>query len=186
MSGFDLREQLLDQRRILVNGVLDQSSTSEIAAMLMTLDGRSAEPVELVVSGPGGPVADALALLDIIALMRAPVATTCLGAATGTATALIASGTGGRRASARATLSLRCDDAQHFDGHPVDVATRAEEALATRERFVAALAAATGQPIERISHELDRGRSLDAAAAKEMGLIDEITGKSPGSKGATS
>lgn len=185
MRNLDLREQLLDQRRILVSGVLDHSATSEIAAMLMTLDGRSAEPVELVVSGPGGPVADVLALLDIIELMRAPVATTCLGAATGTATALIASGTGGRRASARATLSLRCDDAQHFDGHPVDVATRAEEAVATRERLVTALVNATGQPAERIGRELDRGRSLDAAAALEMGLIDEITGRSSEPKGHT-
>jgi ATP-dependent Clp protease protease subunit len=178
MSSFDLREQLLDQRRILVNGALDETATTEIAAMLMTLDGRSDEPVELVVSGPGGPIADALALLDIIHLMRAPVATTCLGATTGTATALVASGTGVRRAPARATLSLRCDDPQQLAGTPADVVTRAEEAVAVRDRFVNLLAGVTGQPVERIANELDRGRQLDAASALEFGLIDEVTGGS--------
>ena len=176
MSPFDPREQLLEQRRILVNGALDEATTSEIAAMLMTLDGRSAEPVELVVSGPGGPIADVLAVIDIVQLMRAPVATTCLGRATGTATALIAVGTGGRRASTRATLSLRCDDRQAFDGAPADVAAKAEELVAVRGRLVDVLAAATGRSPARVEEELDRGRPLDAAAALDFGLLDEIEG----------
>jgi ATP-dependent Clp protease protease subunit len=176
MNLFDPREHLLEQRRILVNGPLVDKATTEIAAMLMTLDGRSDEPVELVVSGDGGPIADALAVIDVVQLMRAPVTTTCLGAASGTAAALIAVGTDGRRASARATLSLRCDDRQSFDGHPADVAARADQVLAIRDRYVAVLHAATAQPEERIRREIERGRPLDAAAALEFGLIDEITG----------
>lgn len=179
MTFFDPREHLLDSRRILVNESLDESATGEIAAMLMTLDGRSPDPVELVISGPGGPIADVVALLDVVQLMRAPVATTCLGIANGTAAALVAAGTGRRRASQRATLSLRCDDRQHFDGHPVDVVNKAEELLTVRNQLVDRLAEATGQPDAWIGHELDRGGTLDAAAALERGLIDEITPGGP-------
>ena len=127
-------------------------------------------------SGSGGPIAAVMALLDIVQLMRAPVTTTCLGTATGTAAALVACGTGDRRASRRATLSLRCNDRQQIEGHPVDVITKADELLAVRSQFVKRLAEATGQPIDWVDQELDRGRALDATAALERGLIDGITG----------
>lgn len=174
MNELDLRQQLLDQRRILVSGPLDSAATGEIAAMLMTLDGRSDESVQLVVSGPGGPITDALALLDIIGLMRAPVDTTCLGAVAGTATALVASGTGTRRAPVRATLSLRCDDPHQVDGSAADVSARADELVAVRQRYVALLAAFTGRPVDDLEPEVDRGGALDATAALALGLIDEI------------
>ncbi len=179
MSYFDPREQLLDSRRIMVSQPLVETATTDIAAMLMTLDGRSADPVELLISGPGGPIADVMSLLDIVQLMRAPVATVCLGAATGTAAALVACGTGGRRASRRATLSLRCDDRHEFGGHPADVVTKAEELVTVRAQLVARLAEATGQHAEWVDHQLDRGGNLAAPAALERGLIDELTPSGP-------
>lgn len=174
LPGGTPREQLLDRRRLIVNGRLDTERTTELAAELMALDGRSSEPVELFVSGDGGPVADAFSVLDVIGLMRAPVATTCIGAVKGTAAVIMASGTGTRRAAEHATISLRCDQIESFSGSADDAKRRADEIEATRQRLVDALVAATGQSPEVIGHELDEGVAHDAASALAMGLIDEV------------
>ena len=79
-------------------GPLDGELVNGVAAELMALDGRSADDVELVINSDGGPPADVVVLLDVIGAMRAPVVTTCMGRAKGTAAVLLACGTG-RRAS---------------------------------------------------------------------------------------
>ena len=60
----------------------------------MALDGRSADPVEVIVNSEGGPLADVLAVVDVLGSMRARVDTTCLGRAKGTAAIVLACGTG--------------------------------------------------------------------------------------------
>ena len=102
LPGDDVETHLFARRRVLLSGVLDGDAANRVAAQLMALDGRSAEPIEIVVNSDGGPIADVLTLLDIVGLMRAPVRTVCVGRATGTAAVLVACGTGGRHAAPNA------------------------------------------------------------------------------------
>ncbi len=84
----DPLQQLYDRRTVLLGGPLDAATATRIAAQLMSLDAD--RPVELLVNSPGGPVAEVFAVLDVIALMRGPVNTTCIGRACGTAAAVLA------------------------------------------------------------------------------------------------
>lgn len=168
------QDLLAGQRRILVNGVIDTNRSNDLCARLMTFDGQSDATVELLVSGPGGPVADILPVLDVLALMRGPVATTCLGSAEGTAAALVAAGSGSRRARAGATVCLRVDDRHSIEGRAGDVSERAGELVALMERYLDALVAATGQDRDWLAHQVARGTRLDAGAALERGLLDAI------------
>lgn len=180
MTAFDPRDTLLEQRTVMVGGALDGETVADAAARLMMLDGRSARPVELVVSGRGGPVAGVLSLLDVVGLMRAPVTTICLGPVAGTAAALVAFGSGERLATPRASFSLRCDELTTIEGSASSIAIRAEELVAVRQRLVDALVAATGGDVAAVDDAMTTGRTLDADAALDFGLIDRIIDRRPG------
>ena len=120
----DPLQQLYDRRTVLLGGPLDAATATRIAAQLMSLDAD--RPVELLVNSPGGPVAEVFAVLDVIALMRGPVNTTCIGRACGTAAAVLATGTGRRRAAPNATVSLRCAEESRVDGTAAEVARQSE------------------------------------------------------------
>lgn len=167
-------------RRVLVTGRLDAATTNQAAAELMALDGQSDEPVELYVNSDGGPLADVVALLDIIALMRAPVRTVCVGRATGTAAVLLACGTGGRRAGRHAMISLRCAPAEMAEGSPDEVRRQADEIELVRRQVTAAVAGATGRTASDVADQLERGGLLDSDAAQRAGIIDTVGTTEPG------
>ena len=168
----DPLQQLYDRRTVLLGGPLDAAAATRIAAQLMSLDAD--RPVELLVNSPGGPVAEVFAVLDVIALMRGPVNTTCIGRACGTAAAVLATGTGRRRAAPNATVSLRCAEESRVDGTAAEVARQSELLRADRTRLAAMLAAATGLAVDRVEHELDAGTSSTVAEALALHLIDEV------------
>jgi ATP-dependent Clp protease protease subunit len=65
-----------------------------------------------------------------------------------------------------------------------DIEIQAEEILKTRDALNQILAHHTGQPIERIRKDTDRDRYLNAAEAKEYGLVDDILQRPPVAAGA--
>ena len=160
------------RRRIVLSGPLDTDAAMRLAGELMELDGRSGDAIELVVNSDGGPLADVLGLLDVVASMRAPVDTVCLGRATGTAAVLLACGTGTRRAGPHATMSLRCDRSEHLEGTPAALRTQLDDLEHVRRAVVDALARATGQEVGELAHHLDDGALLDRDAASAFGILD--------------
>ena len=174
-----VREQMLEQRRILVSGFLDRSTITTLSAQLMTLDGASSRTVDLVLNSGGGPMSEIFAALDVIQLMRAKVDVTCIGSATGTAAALLACGSGQRRAARHATISLRYDEVVSFEGTTSDLARRSEQATALRTRYLDVLAVATGHDRERLAEKIERGRPMDVGEALELGLLDAVVGDEP-------
>ena len=113
----DAVEQLRARRRVLLTGPIDSEGATKICAELMALDGQSGDDVELFVNSDGGPLAAVLAVLDVIGSMRARLHTRCLGRATGTATVVLACGTGERTASPHSVISLRAGE-ERIEGPP--------------------------------------------------------------------
>jgi len=172
-------DHLFDRRIILVNGALDSAASTALCASLLALDRRSADDVEVVVSSPGGPLEELAAVLDVLQLMRARTNTTCTGIARGTAAALVACGTGNRRAAPNARLTLRLEHEQAAAGSADDVRRRAAELAIRRDQLTDALTRATGQSADVITAELDAGDWHDATAARRLGLVDEVVEPRP-------
>ncbi len=166
--------QLRASRRLLMAGPIDDRTATRMCAELMLLDGQGAEPVELMVNSTGGPVAAATAVIDVLSLMRAPVTTCGIGTATGMAAVVLASGTGGRSATPRTTVSLRIDDRQAIDGPADDIARGADVLLQQLHHVAEHLATVSFLSVDAAAAALREGGPLTAAEALAAGLIDEV------------
>jgi ATP-dependent Clp protease protease subunit len=175
-------DDLLARRTVLLDRALDGETATLVAAQLMALDADggddSDEGVTLVVNSPGGPLDAAAAVLDTMDLVRAPLDTTCLGRADGTAAVVAAAGSGRRRIGAGARVRLRLADLEL-----TGPASRLDEDLARhrdlQRALVDRLVAITGQERRLVERDIEAGRTLSAAEAVDYGLADEVIGQTP-------
>lgn len=172
-----LGDAMLKQRRVMVSGRLDMTAVSGATAQLMFLDGNAADPpdpVNLVINSPGGPVDDALPLLDVLRLLRAPLTVDVLGRAEGSAGLVVAAAPGTRRLGATAAISLRLEREPVLPG-TAEALRRLADAQSQRDASIAdAVAERTGQSPEWVLQQFDRGGAVRGAEAVELGLVDEI------------
>lgn len=78
-----VRDRLFDQRVVFLWGRLDDTTASQLAAELMTLDATGDDPVQLQIDSPGGSLQAALCLVDVIDLLGVELTATCVGQAVG-------------------------------------------------------------------------------------------------------
>jgi ATP-dependent Clp protease protease subunit len=176
-TAVDARTALLRQRRVMLTGALDDVAATRVTAELMMLDGQSSREIELIINSEGGPPPDVLTVLDVLDLMRAPVATRCIGRAMGTAAVILASGTAGRAAAGNALIGLRLLDSYDVSGRAIDVERFAGQLADVRRRIAAHLGAVTGLRDDQIQQALDDGESMTAEMARARGIIDEVIGR---------
>src|SRR3954452_4475632 len=173
-----LAERLLEQRVVALAGELDPEVVNRTVAELALLDAGGDEPVQLRLSGVTADLDAALALVDAIDLMGAPVHATALGRVTGAAVAVLAVADR-RTAGAHAVVGLREPRAPRgVPGREVEAwASAHAEAL---RRLQERLAAACGRPVEDVAADMRAGRLLSAEQAREYGLVDSTGPARPG------
>jgi ATP-dependent Clp protease, protease subunit len=175
MPGW-LEERLFDQRIVMIRGPLTSEGATGIAAALLTLDAAGPAPVQLHVASAGGDLTAALAVLDVLDSMTAPVHAIVTAQAGGAVVAVLAAAE--RRSAYRhARFKLTEPRASGVTGTADEVARAAGQHLRELEEIILRLVEITGQSRSRIEDDLSAGRNLTAQEAVEYGLIDEIIGK---------
>jgi ATP-dependent Clp protease, protease subunit len=170
-----LEERLFDQRIVMVRGPLTQQAATGIAAALLTLDAAGTAPITLHVASGSGELGAALAIIDVVDSMVAPVHAVVTAEAGGAVLAVLAAAA--RRAAYRhARFKLAEPRATSVTGTADEVAAAAGHHLRELEEMVLRLAEVTGQPRSRIEDDLSAGRILSALEARDYGLIDTIVG----------
>jgi ATP-dependent Clp protease protease subunit len=168
--------RLFVQRSLWLRTALDHPAANQLSAELLSLDGESGEPIELIINSPGGPADAGLSVIDTLDLMRSPVTTLCLGQAMGTAAAVLACGSQTRRATPTARISLRLRNAE-LSGSAAQLQQQAGQLLDLRDHLAVRLASATGQLPALIQMDLDQGSFMTAEQAVGYGLIDEVAAR---------
>jgi len=170
-----LEERLFDQRIVMARGPLTQQAATGIAAALLTLDAAGADPVQLHVASSGGELGAALAVIDVIDSMTAPVHAVVTSEAGGAVLAVLAAAQQ-RAAYRHARFKLAEPRAAGVTGTADEVAAAAGQHLRELEEVVLRLVELTGQSRSRIEDDLSAGRSLSAPEARDYGLIDTVVG----------
>ena len=78
----DIGSALLEQRIIVLSGVIDTAQAELVTSALLYLDAQPGiQPISLYINSPGGSVTDGLAIHDVMRQCRHPVHTFCMGQA---------------------------------------------------------------------------------------------------------
>jgi ATP-dependent Clp protease protease subunit len=173
--AFDIYSLLLKERIIFLGMPIDDQIANLIIAQLLYLEREDPDKdIYLYMNSPGGAISAGLAIYDTMQLSRCGVATICVGMCASMATVLLAAGTNGKRyALPHSTIHIH-QARGGASGEAADIEIYAKEILRNQQLIRDILARHTGQEPERIARDSDRNFFMDAAQAREYGIVDEI------------
>jgi ATP-dependent Clp protease protease subunit len=173
--SFDLYSRLLSDRVIFLGTEIDDASANLVIGQLLHLESQDADAdIKLYINSPGGSVTAGFGIYDTMQYVRPDVSTICVGQAASWAAVLLAAGTPGKRLTlpnARVLIHQPHGGAQ---GQATDMEIQLEEMRLARLRIEELLASHTGQPIERVSADIERDYIVRGDDAVEYGLVDAV------------
>jgi ATP-dependent Clp protease protease subunit len=108
-------------------------------------------------------------------LVEPDIVTYCVGQCASMGAVLLAAGTKGKRYSLpHSRILIHQPHMSGLAGQATDIDIYAREILRMRETLNQILANATGQPVDKISRDVDRDYIMDPQQAVDYGMIDRI------------
>src|SRR5437867_10273803 len=139
--------------------------------LFLQYENRNQE-IHFYINSPGGSVTSTLAIYDTMQILSCGVSTYCVGMAASGGAVLLAGGTKGKRYALPHAKIMIHQPYGRVGGQVSDIEIQADEILRDRMRLNEILASHTGQNLERISKDTDRDFYMDAAAAKDYGVVE--------------
>jgi ATP-dependent Clp protease protease subunit len=173
--AYDIYSRLLKERVVFLVGPVEDHMANLIVAQLLFLESENPDKdISLYINSPGGSVSAGLSIYDTMQFIKPDVSTLCVGMAASMGALLLTGGAAGKRYALPNSRIMIHQPLGGFQGQATDIDIHAREILKVREQMNQIMAKHTGQPISRIQQDTERDRFLDADAAKEYGIIDEI------------
>lgn len=173
--AFDIFSLLLKERIVFLGTPIDDQIANLIVAQLLFLQREDPErDISMYIHSPGGVITAGLAIYDTMQLIEPDVSTIAVGQTASMATVLLCAGAKGKRfALPNATVHMH-QALGGARGQASDIEIAAKEILRNNDIIRNIIASHTGQTVEKIAHDFDRDFYLDAQAAKEYGMVDEL------------
>ena len=177
--AYDIYSRLLKDNVIFLGQPIDDNIANLVIAQLLFLEAENPEKdISLYINSPGGSITAGFAIYDTMKYVKPDIATICIGQCASFAAVLLAAGTKGKRyALPNARVLIHQPWLQGLGGQASDIDIHAKDILRMRHRLNEILADHTGQPIERIERDTDRDYILEAKAAQEYGIVDQVISK---------
>ncbi len=174
--AFDIYSRLLKENIIFLGTPIDDQVANVIIAQMLFLSSEDpGKDISLYINSPGGSITAGLAILDTMNLIEPDITTYCVGQAASMAAVLLACGAKGKRfALPHARILIHQPSMSGLAGQASDIDIYAKEILRMREVLNQILADAAGQPVERISRDVDRDYIMEADQALQYGIIDRV------------
>jgi len=175
---WDIYSLLLRERIIMLFTPINDQVANTIIAQLLYLDREDPDKdISVYIQSPGGVITSGLAIYDTMQLIRAPVSTICVGMTASMATVLLCAGAKGKRyALPHSTIHMH-QAAGGAQGQASDLVIQAKEIMRLQDILKEILVKHTSQPLDKITHDIDRDYYLNPEQAMEYGIIDEILTK---------
>jgi ATP-dependent Clp protease, protease subunit len=173
--AYDIFSLLLRNRIVFLGTPINDQISNLIVAQLLFLNQEDREaPISIYINSPGGQVYAGLAIYDTMQMITNPIRTVAVGVTASFGTVLLTAGTKGERyALPHATLHMH-QPLGGAQGQASDIEIQAREVLRLKSRLNEVIAYHTGRTIEEIERDTDRDYYMDAKAAVDYGLVDQV------------
>lgn len=178
--GALIQRKFLEQRKIFLWGAVTDDTAKDITEKLLYLEAVApGKDITFYMNTPGGSITAGMAVYDTMQLITSPITVVVTGMAASMGSILLSGAKKGRRLiypHARVLIHQPLITGRMI-GPAVDINIQAREMEKLREELNQILAAASGQPLEKIMRDTDRDFYLNAQESIEYGLADKIVDK---------
>jgi len=173
--SYDIYSRLLKDRVVFLGSAIDDQVANAVVAQLLFLETDNPDAdINLYINSPGGSVTAGMAIFDTMNYIKCPVRTVCVGLAASMGAFLLMAGEKGKRLALPNSEVMIHQPSGGASGQSTDVTIHAEWLLRTKNKMNGLMAQMTGQPLEKIAHDVERDYFMSAQEALEYGIIDEI------------
>lgn len=171
----DLYNRLYRERVLFLCQDLDDELANQLIGIMLYLNAEEeSRDFFLYINSPGGSVTCGIALYDAINFVSADVTTICVGTAASMASFVLAGGTRDKRIALAHSRIMIHQPEGGSRGQASEIISESEELLRIRRQIGTLYAERTGQPLNKISRDMDRDQFMSAREAKEYGLVDQV------------
>jgi len=173
--AYDIYSRLLRDNIVFIGSAIDDNLSNLVIAQLLYLEAEDPEKdISVYINSPGGSVTAGLAIYDTMQFIRPDVSTICIGQSASMAAVILAAGAPKKRFALPNSRVILHQPMGDFSGQATDVDIHAKEILRIRAKLNEILQTHSGQTLERIQRDTDRDFIMNAAGAKEYGVIDQV------------
>lgn len=175
--SYDIYSRLLKDRIIMLNGEVTDDSANVIVAQMLFLESESPDQdINFYINSPGGSITAGMAIYDTMQYIKPEVSTICVGLAASMGSFLLTAGAKGKRFALPNSEILIHQPSVYggIQGQATDVKIHSDWLLATKHKLNKIYSERTGQPMEKIEHDMERDFYMSADEALSYGLIDSI------------
>ena len=178
--GAQIQRKFLEQRKIFLWGAVTDETAKDLTEKLLYLEAAApGKEINFYMNTPGGSITAGMAVYDTMQLITSPVNVIVTGMAASMGSILLSAAKKGRRflyPHARVLIHQPLISGRMV-GPASDINIQAKEMEKIRAELNKILAAASGQPIDKIDRDSDRDFYLNAQEAIAYGLADKIVDK---------
>lgn len=171
----DLYNRLYRERVLFLCQQLDDELANQLIGIMLYLNGEEqSKSIYIYINSPGGSVTCGIGIYDIMNYIRPDVITICVGTAASMASFILAGGARGQRLAFPHARMMIHQPEGGSQGQAAQVLWESEQVRRIRRQVGKIYAERTGQPLNRISKDMDRDQFMSAHAAKNYGLVDHL------------
>ncbi len=155
--ALDIYSRLLNERIIFLGTPIDDEIANLTIAELLHLESDDPDKdISIYINCPGGSVYAGLAIYDTMQFVKPAIATISVGIAMSMGALLLAAGANGKRMALPNAKILIHQLWGGFEGQASDIEIHAREAIAVKRRMEEIIAQHSGQPLEKVSEDMER------------------------------
>jgi ATP-dependent Clp protease protease subunit len=176
--AYDIFSLLLNERIIVLNGEINDSTAATIVAQLLYLSSKDAtKDISLYINSPGGSITAGMAIYDTMNFIKCDVSTICIGMCASMGAFLLAGGKKGKRYALPNSEIMIHQPLGGGQGQASDINIAAKRIMKLKEKLNLILSINTKQPFQKICEDTERDFFMDVNEALEYGIIDKIIKK---------
>lgn len=171
-----IQTHLLAQRRILIQGSIDEEAASLFLAQMMVLNAQDAErPIDVFINSPGGEIVSGMLMYDVIQSSRAPVRLFCTGMAYSMGAVLLACGGHGRYILPNSKVMIHEPLlGSGVRGSATSIRSVSDNLLEERSRMNRILSRHTGRSLEEVEQATSYDHYMTPEESVAFGLCDRV------------